>query len=341
MSIKADSLEKRNKRGDWQPTKLLQTPPVLVWPPKPLVFLKWLLGYPGYLWPWNTVYFTISLMTWWLITPSTETCKTLSIGWMAEIFLRNEIMLIGFYSLWHVRLYVQKSQGTKFKYSNRWLAEKNPIFLFGSQVLDNMFYTIAFAVPIWTAFEIVTLWGQATGYFPYVSWVEHPIYCVLLLLLIPAFRDLHFYLIHRLIHWPPLYKAFHSLHHKNVNPGPWSGLAMHPVEHFLYFSGVVLHWVVPSHPLHVVFHLQHLALGPAQGHAGYDSVVVGDDSKLDTDGFMHYLHHKYFEVNYGASGLVPFDKWFGTFHDGSNEAEETMNQRFKRTVEKQALKTKS
>ena len=27
-----------------------------------------------------------------------------------------------------------------------------------------------------------------------------------------------------------------SLHHKSHNPGPWSGLSMHPIEHFLYYS---------------------------------------------------------------------------------------------------------
>ena len=42
---------------------------------------------------------------------------------------------------------------------------------------------------------------------------------------------------------------------------------------------------------------------------------------------MHYLHHRYFEVNYGGDGRVPIDKWFGTFHDGSPEAHEAMNKR--------------
>ena len=55
---------------------------------------------------------------------------------------------------------------------------------------------------------------------------------------IPLWREVHFYAIHRLIHWPPLYQAVHSLHHRNTNPGPWSGLSMHPVEHLLYFSAV-------------------------------------------------------------------------------------------------------
>lgn len=38
--------------------------------------------------------------------------------------------------------------------------------------------------------------------------------------------------------------------------------------------------------------------------------------KVPTGSYFHYLHHRYFECNYGESTL-PLDKWFGTFHDGS------------------------
>ena len=42
---------------------------------------------------------------------------------------------------------------------------------------------------------------------------------------------------------------------------------------------------------------------------------------------MHYLHHRYFEVNYGGDGSIPMDKWVGTYHDGSEDAHEAMNKR--------------
>ena len=125
-----------------------------------------------------------------------------------------------------------------------------------------MFWTFASAVPVWTAFEVVTLWMMANHYIPTITFESNPVWFVVLMLIIPLFREIHFYLVHRLIHWPPLYRTVHSLHHKNANPGPWSGLAMHPVEHILYFSGVLIHWILPSHPIHVIFHLQHLAFAP-------------------------------------------------------------------------------
>ena len=132
---------------------------------------------------------------------------------------------------------------------------------------------------------------------------------------------------HRLIHWPPLYRTVHKLHHNNVNPGPWSGISMHPVEHLLYFSGVLIHWIVPSHPIHAQFQLLHAGLSPAHGHAGFERILIGRNTAIGTHSYAHYLHHKYFECNY-HDGTIPLDRWFGTFHDGSEEAHDRMNERF-------------
>ena len=49
----------------------------------------------------------------------------------------------------------------------------------------------------------------------------------------------------------------------------------------------------------------------AESVAAIEAARAGD--------FFHQLHHRYFECNYGTSE-IPFDKWFGTYHDGSAEA---------------------
>jgi len=289
--------------------------------------VRWLLGYPGYLWPWNTIYLVIAVLTWAYLTPAMATMRTLSVDWVAFIFVRNVVLTGVIFGAWHLRLYFLRAQGTDFKYNLRWPSTDDPLFLFGNQTLENVFWTLVSAVPIWTAYEVATLWAMASGVLPYLDIAAHPIYAALLLLGILLFRELHFYLIHRLIHWPPLYRSVHRLHHKNVNPGPWSGLSMHPVEHVVYFSGVLLHWVVVSHPIHVIFHLQHLAFAPAQGHCGFERVVIKDDTAVQTGDFFHYLHHKYFECNYGGDGTIPIDRWFGTFHDGSDASKQAMKER--------------
>lgn len=331
----------RDKRGDWRPLERLAYPPVFVWPVKPMKFLRWFFGYPGYLLSWNLVYGGVAILLWLFLTPSMEIMREFSPGWIAFLLVRNAVLVFVFFGAFHLRLYMQRKQGTAFKYNARCPSTDNPAFLFRNQTTDNVIWTFASAVPIWTAYEVLTLWLFANGYIPYVGFEEHPYYFVALMLLVPVWRDLHFYLVHRLIHWPPLYHTVHKLHHNNVNPGPWSGLAMHPVEHLLYFSCVVIHWIVPSHPVHAIFNLTHAALAPAPGHAGFDKVVMADGRLVDTHAYDHYLHHKHFECNY-ADGVLPLDKWFGTFHDGSREAETAMNKRFmersRRYAAKQAAK---
>jgi len=317
----------RNKRGDWKPARLIEYPPVFVWPVQPLGFIKYLFGYPGYILPSNLLYAAIALICWRYATPSLEAMRELGAGWIIFLLARNLGLTLLFFGAFHVRLYVRKAQGNSFKFNAKWQDTDNSAFLFRNQTADNMIWSLGSGVPIRTAYEVVTLWAFANGWIPFVDWATHPIYAVLLMLLIPVIRDAHFYLIHRLIHWPPLYRSVHKLHHNNVNPGPWSGLAMHPVEHVLYFSGVLIHWIVPSHPVHALFHLFHAQLAPAPGHAGFDKLLIGKRAAIDTDSYDHYLHHKYFECNYG-DGTIPIDKWMGTFHDGSEASHEAMNRRF-------------
>jgi sterol desaturase/sphingolipid hydroxylase (fatty acid hydroxylase superfamily) len=72
----------------------------------------------------------------------------------------------------------------------------------------------------------------------------------------------------------------------------------------------------------------HIAgFGAVVGHIGFDKIVLGEETAIGAHTYAHYLHHKYFEVNY-ADGTIPLDRWFGTWHDGSPEGEARMNARF-------------
>ena len=318
----------RNKRGDWLPDHVLAYAPVFLWPPKPLATLKWLFGYPGFFFPFGVFYMAVPTITWACFTPEMATMRTFAVGWIAYILLRNVILIGLVLGFWQGLLHWKKAQGTNWKYSNKWFARDNPIFLFRSQTLDNLFWTFASAVPIWTAYEVLTMWLYANSYIPYVTPRDHPVYFAVMMCLVPLLRETHFYLIHRLIHWGPIYRWVHYLHHNNVDPGPLSGLAMHPVEHLFYWSGVIFHWIIPSHPIHAMFHLQHASLTPAQSHAGFERLVLHKGVAIKTGDYFHYLHHKYFECNYGGDGPVPLDKWFGTFHNGTAEAQTRMDARF-------------
>jgi sterol desaturase/sphingolipid hydroxylase (fatty acid hydroxylase superfamily) len=318
----------RSARGHWVPQQRVRYAPLFEWPTRPAAIARWCFGLPGYLLPWNALYAGIAVLAWFVATPDVATMRDFGVGWIALLLVRNLGVTIAWYGLFHFRLYVRRAQDTRFKYNAKWPGNSER-FTFGSQTKDNMLWTLGSGVPVWTAYEVVTMWLFANDHIPWLRWADNPVWFVALMLLIPLFREVHFFAVHRLIHWPPLYKAVHSLHHRNTNPGPWSGMSMHPIEHVLYFSGVLIHWVVPSHPIHAMFHLVHLGLSPVPGHSGFDKVELGPDRMLDTNCQAHYLHHKYFEVNY-SDGAVPLDRWFGSFHDGSPEADEAMKRRRKK-----------
>ena len=144
----------------------------------------------------------------------------------------------------------------------------------------------------------------------------------------PVVHAVHFYFAHRLLHVRFLYRTVHALHHHNVDVGPWSGLAMHPVEHILYFSTVVVQWLLALHPVNALYQIHLAAFYPAPGHCGFEKLKVGGGFAIEGGGYFHYLHHRYFECNYGGS-LVPLDRFFGTFHDGTEEAQAAMRERLR------------
>ena len=313
----------RDERGHWQPEGEKLPNPVFDWPPKPLKVARWLYNY---LFPWNLIYMLVAVLTVTYLQPEMSRMARFSADWILYIFARNQVMLIVIVSAWYLWLWGRKSQGFQFKYTAGWMAKGKKKFLGGNQLFDNIFWSCVSGGTIWTAYEVVTLWAYANEYIPYLDPKAHPVYFVLLLCAIQLWGQFHFYWTHRLMHWPPLYRAGHFLHHRNINPGPWSGLSMHPIEHVIFFSGVLIHWIVPSHPIHAIMNLQLTGFSPAQAHAGFESVVVNGKSKLRGASYFHQLHHRYFECNYGGLD-IPFDVWFGTSHNGSVEAHEKMRAR--------------
>ncbi len=320
---------REDSRGHWAPDRRISYGPAFAWPPRPKAFLKWVFGFPGYLLPWNIPYALLAVGIWLYLTPPLETFQTLSLSWAGLILLRNFVLAVIVYGTWHLWLYIWRKQGTNFKYNRKWPSERSERFTFNNQTYDNMFWTLASGVPIWTAYEVLMLWAYANGYAPMINPAENPVAFIALFFLVPFVHEVGFYFAHRSLHWPPLYRIAHQLHHRNVNPGPWSGLSMHPIEHVIYFSSILIFFIIPAHPIHMINLASRLGVAPAQGHTGFDRLVVGEDTVMDTSYYAHYLHHRHYEVNY-ADGMVPLDKWFGSFHDGSPEADAAMRARRKR-----------
>jgi sterol desaturase/sphingolipid hydroxylase (fatty acid hydroxylase superfamily) len=321
--------------GQFAPSKPVSYGPAFAWPWNPSAFVKWFFGYPGFLLPWTIPYALLAWAIWEWATPDLETMKTFAPGWIAFILVRNWVLAFLVFGGFHLWLYRWKRQGTEFKYNKQWPKEQSSQFAFGNQVYDNMFYTLGSGVPIWTAYECLMFWAQANGYAPMILPGENPIWFFALFLIIPLIHEVSFYFAHRLVHFPLLYKWAHHVHHRNVSPGPWSGMSMHPIEHLFYLMPITIFFLIPSHPIHVINLASRLGVAPAQGHTGFDQIDLGDQKTFSVSYYAHYLHHKYFEVNY-SDGMVPLDKWFGSFHDGTPEAHQAMLERRKRLGNKLA-----
>lgn len=325
-------MSSRDAKGDWRPEQLIKLPPIYAWPLRPMLIAKWFVGFPGYLWPLNAIVLAITLATWALLTPDLAQMKTFEVWWIAWLLVRNLALTTAFFGGLHVYLYVLRQQDDKTQFSDRPFATNNRRFLFGDQVRDNMFRSLAYAVPIITAYEALTYWMFANGMLGFLPLAEgstgYWIWFAVLVLIMPVIHSTHFYFSHRLLHWRPLYKSVHRIHHHNIEVGPWSGLAMHPLELAIYFSTVCVQWLLALHPVNALFQLQFAIFNAAMSHTGYEKLLLSKDVGVESNSYFHYLHHKYFECNYGGT-IAPMDQLFGTFHDGSMDAQERMQKRMR------------
>mmetsp|Transcript_48034 Transcript_48034/g.104476 ORF Transcript_48034/g.104476 Transcript_48034/m.104476 type:complete len:495 (-) Transcript_48034:118-1602(-) len=280
----------------------------------------------------HTLEFLVALCCYWLLYSDgtiMEEAKTFQMGWVGKILAFNLACEVIFFGFWHYVTYVSRFALSlaPFKYNpeNQYEPGKQQARMLTSttgNLQREMFYTTLGWLQS-TASQCVLTWAWASGRLPYyLDFWRNPWYSVLLLMGVTYWREVHFYFVHRMIHpwWDRrnglldgdlgafLYRHVHSLHHKSYNPGPWSGLSMHPVEHLFYYSCATLPpLLITVHPLHFLYCKFHCDIAPIGGHDGLDAPGGGGD--------FHWLHHAKFECNYGVPFPFNFDKLFGTFVD--------------------------
>ncbi len=130
--------------------------------------------------------------------------------------------------------------------------------------------------------------------------------CVLLVL----WNDLHFYGMHRLMHYQ--FRRAHGVHHQSIVSTPFASYSMSVTE------ALILGSVLPLAMLLHSFSLQALLFLPvwsilinALAHSNCDLFINSSANTLL--GFIkhHQNHHSYYQGNY--SFFFPqFDRWFGT-----------------------------
>ena len=86
--------------------------------------------------------------------------------------------------------------------------------------------------------------------------------------------------------------------------------------------------MVPVHPLVVTLTGLYQGVSPAVSHSGFD-FVEARGRRLRAGDWFHQLHHQHFNVNYGNTP-TPFDKVFGSWHDGSAESLRAQRERLRK-----------
>ena len=304
-----------SKSWNWHPDIPIKTSPLFEFPPNPVAIIKW---YAGAWLPVTKfgVYVLLAVGVWFWLAPPLAEMQTLGFDRIAALWARNLFMMTAFASLLHLWLYTWNRQGDHTRYMQNAPTAKHRRYFLGDQLKDNIFYTLVSGVTVWTAYESLMWFAYSSGVIPMVAFAENPVWFVGLFLLIPLWAAFHFYWVHRLLHWKPLYDRYHAVHHRNITIGPWSGLSMHPVEHLMYLTSLFVLLLVPSHPVHMLFLAYWLTLATATSHSGYQELLVGN-YRTTIAGFFHQLHHRYFRCNYGNVD-VPLDRWFGSFNDGTS-----------------------
>jgi hypothetical protein len=99
------SASKHDRKTEWRPDNPVGYAPLFVPSQWSLGnFAQYFLGYPGFFWPWNTIYFGVCCFTYMYATPPLSMCKEFAAEWIAPLYLRNLVLLWIFAGGWHLLL---------------------------------------------------------------------------------------------------------------------------------------------------------------------------------------------------------------------------------------------
>ena len=131
-------------------------------------------------------------------------------------------------------------------------------------------------------------------------------------------HDAWFYWTHRALHYPPLFRRFHRLHHRSHNPTAFTSYSFdvgEAVVNAIYLPLVLL--VLPAHPAALFLFVTHMMLRNAVGHCGVELFPANAKGRplfgWLTSVTHHDLHHAHAGYNMGLY-FSWWDRLMGTEH---------------------------
>ncbi len=151
----------------------------------------------------------------------------------------------------------------------------------------------------------------------YLRFDEYPLwYMPISFVLMALIHDFYFYVTHRLMHQPSLYRLMHATHHQSITPSPWASFSFHPLEGLVQAAIVpILVMIVPVHPTVILTYLTFMTLSAIVNHLGFEILPRNRFglwlARYFITGTHHAQHHRYFKTNY-ALFFPLWDRVFDT-----------------------------
>ena len=143
--------------------------------------------------------------------------------------------------------------------------------------------------------------------------IPYLLFSVVLMIL---FQDTFFYWAHRLMHWKPLYKFTHKVHHDSIDVSPFTAYSFHPVETIVEgLPSAIFSFLLPVHFSALIgYQVVSLVLNVV-GHLGYEIIPQSWTThwllKWKTPSTHHNMHHSHVNGNYTLYFRF-WDVWMGT-----------------------------
>jgi len=146
-------------------------------------------------------------------------------------------------------------------------------------------------------------------------------YCIPQIIVLFFWNEIHFYLVHRLLHSPWLIRRVHFVHHISTEPTVFATFSFHWIEAFLLGTVIIFPLLVFPFQAIAILSLPVMSiLLNTLGHCNYDLFP-----KLAPNVFLkfsnrHSMHHKKGKGNYGF--MLPwFDSLLNTSLSKMNKHE--------------------
>ena len=139
------------------------------------------------------------------------------------------------------------------------------------------------------------------------------------------------------MHWKPVYRFIHKVHHESTSPTPFTAFAFHPLEAVIEAAIFpIMIFSVPLHPVVLITFATYSNLVNVLGHLGYEIFPHGF-----TRGWLgfintsthHNQHHEKFHCNYGFY----FNVWDRLMNTNHSTYHERFNALTKRSAKPTAL----